>query len=235
MPATAASPSFGPPPFFWSFAPSRARSGDAFSVTSAHPARTSIRVTNESAARRAPRLPDDLDIGLRICFRSRCGQFSAESRESLGYALGVIELFYEAGTLVATGSSRLPEPFVWDGRTRQWRAPANAYRETVLGLRNAEVPHKDRAAAFEKVPLESRVAMEPRPYQREALGAWRRVPRDHTPHRDDLRLGLHTRRTLRGPLRVRGLRRGPPPAGPEERHHPQDAPRPLRPWPHRHA
>jgi superfamily II DNA or RNA helicase len=86
----------------------------------------------------------------------------------------VIELFYEAGTLVATGSSRLPEPFVWDGRTRQWRAPANAYRETVLGLRNADVPHKDRAAAFEKVPLESRVAMEPRPYQREALGAWKR-------------------------------------------------------------
>ena len=87
----------------------------------------------------------------------------------------MIELFYEAGTLVATGAtSGLPEPFVWDGRTRQWRAPASAYRETVLSLRNSEVPHKDRAAAFEKVALESRIAMEPRPYQREALGAWRR-------------------------------------------------------------
>ena len=36
-------------------------------------------------------------------------------------------------------------------------------------------PHEDRAAAFEKVQLESRVAMEPRPYQKEALGAWRRA------------------------------------------------------------
>src|SRR5829696_7667132 len=86
----------------------------------------------------------------------------------------MIELFYEAGTLVAAGApSGLPEPFVWDGRTRQWRAPANAYRETVLGLRAQGVAHEDRAAAFEKIPLESRVAMEPRPYQREALGAWR--------------------------------------------------------------
>jgi superfamily II DNA or RNA helicase len=111
-----------------------------------------------------------------VCFRSRFGQFIAESGGSLGYALwSVIELFYEAGTLVASGaSSGLPEPFVWDGRTRQWRAPASAYRETVLSLRARDVPHEDRASAFEKVPLESRVAMEPRPYQMEALGAWRR-------------------------------------------------------------
>ena len=87
----------------------------------------------------------------------------------------MIELFYEAGTLVATGaSSGLPEPFIWDGRTRQWRAPASAYRETVLDLRAQGMPHEDRASAFEKIPLESRVAMEPRPYQKEALGAWRR-------------------------------------------------------------
>jgi superfamily II DNA or RNA helicase len=90
----------------------------------------------------------------------------------------VIELFYESGTLIATGASPsgLPEPFVWDGRTHQWRAPASAYRETVLRLREAEVPHEDRAAAFERLSLESRVAMEPRPYQREALAAWRQGP-----------------------------------------------------------
>ncbi|HZC84467.1 MAG TPA: DEAD/DEAH box helicase family protein, partial [Rubrobacter sp.] len=87
----------------------------------------------------------------------------------------MIELFYEAGTLVATGAhSGLPEPFVWDGRTRQWRAPASAYREMVLNLREQGIPHEDRASAFQKIPLESRVAMEPRPYQKEALGAWRR-------------------------------------------------------------
>ena len=87
----------------------------------------------------------------------------------------MIELRYESGTLLATGaSSGLPEPFVWDGRTRQWRAPAGAYREVVLGLRDSGTPHADRAASFENVHLESRVAMEPRPYQREALNAWRR-------------------------------------------------------------
>jgi superfamily II DNA or RNA helicase len=44
----------------------------------------------------------------------------------------------------------------------------------VLSLRGSGTPHADRAAAFENVHLESRVAMEPRPYQREALAAWGR-------------------------------------------------------------
>src|ERR671933_1594815 len=85
----------------------------------------------------------------------------------------MIELSYESGTLIASGD-RPPEPFVWDGRTEQWRAPAGAYREAVLTLRGSGTPYRDRAASFEKLSLESRVAMEPRPYQREALGAWRR-------------------------------------------------------------
>ena len=85
---------------------------------------------------------------------------------------GVIELYYESGTLLATGG-KPPEPFVWDKRTEQWRAPAGAYREAVLELRGSGTPYKDHAARFEKLSLESRVAMEPRPYQREALNAWR--------------------------------------------------------------
>ena len=85
----------------------------------------------------------------------------------------MIELSYESGTLLA-GGGRPPKPFVWDSRTEQWRAPAGAYRETVLTLRESGTPYEDRAARFEKLSLESRVAMEPRPYQREALNAWRR-------------------------------------------------------------
>ncbi len=61
---------------------------------------------------------------------------------------------------------------MWDNRTRQWRAPAGAYRNTVLELRASETEHADRAANFTRLPLESRIALEPRPYQREALGAW---------------------------------------------------------------
>jgi superfamily II DNA or RNA helicase len=88
----------------------------------------------------------------------------------------VIKLHYESGTLVATGTSRrdLPDSFVWDARTRQWRAPASAYREAILSLREARTPHQDLAAGFERLDLESRVALAPRPYQREALAAWRR-------------------------------------------------------------
>src|ERR671916_835902 len=105
------------------------------------------------------------------------GQFTAEDGCSLGYSsFGVIKLIYESGTLAAAGAPRsdLPEPFVWDGRTRQWRAPANAYRGAILRLRESETPHEDLAAAFERSSLESRVALAPRPYQREALAAWRR-------------------------------------------------------------
>jgi hypothetical protein len=103
-------------------------------------------------------------------------QFTAEVNESLGYPFGVIRLFYESGTLVATGASGpdLPRSFVWDARTRQWRAPASAYREAILRLREAGTPHDDLAANFERLSLESRVALAPRPYQKEALAAWRR-------------------------------------------------------------
>jgi superfamily II DNA or RNA helicase len=85
----------------------------------------------------------------------------------------VIELSYESGTLIASRGNP-PEPFVWDARTEQWRAPASVYRQTVLELRGSGMPYKDHAASFEQLSLESRVAMEPRPYQREALNAWRR-------------------------------------------------------------
>jgi superfamily II DNA or RNA helicase len=95
---------------------------------------------------------------------------------SLGYPCVVIRLLYESGTLVATGASGsdLPESFVWDARTRQWRAPASAYRDAVMLLRERRTPHRDLAAGFERLDLESRVALEPRPYQKEALAAWRR-------------------------------------------------------------
>lgn len=62
---------------------------------------------------------------------------------------------------------------MWDARTRQWRAPAGAYRNVVLALRGTDTPHTDHAAKFTTLSLESRLALEPRPYQKEALASWR--------------------------------------------------------------
>lgn len=87
----------------------------------------------------------------------------------------MLRLDYESGTLTATGESPdgLPDPFVWDDRTTRYRAPASAYREVVLALREAGVEHEDHAAAFENIALESKLALEPRPYQKEALASWK--------------------------------------------------------------
>src|SRR5919112_5871886 len=87
---------------------------------------------------------------LKVYFRSRFGQFIAESGRSLGYALwSMIELFYEAGTLVATGaSSWLPDPFVWDGRTRQWRGPASAHSGMGVCFWGKGVPPEERGAGL---------------------------------------------------------------------------------------
>ena len=85
----------------------------------------------------------------------------------------MIEISYESGTLIASGG-KPPAPFIWDKRTEQWRAPAGAYREIALALRDSDIPYKDHAAHFEKLSLESRIAMELRLYQSKALNAWRR-------------------------------------------------------------
>src|SRR3712207_6821596 len=87
-------------------------------------------------------------------------------------------LSYHAATPGAPGPPppALGNSFVGPGRTRQWRAPASAYRDTILRLRESGIPHDDRAAAFEKLSLESRVALALRPYQKEALVAWRKGP-----------------------------------------------------------
>src|SRR5918992_1662579 len=121
--------------------------------TPAQPARTASKSVRTENVHRA--LPDFRPLcGSRLASSKpspsrRPGQFTAESGESLGYSsFGMIKLSYESGTLVAAGASRsdLPETFVWDGRTRQWRAPASAYRDAILQLREIGAPHQDRAA-----------------------------------------------------------------------------------------
>lgn len=88
-------------------------------------------------------------------------------------------LRFEAGTLSLTGvereDPRVPEALSWDARTACFRAPASAYAPVVLALRRAGVPYEDQARRYEELAHGARVHREPRPYQSEALEAWRRA------------------------------------------------------------
>lgn len=88
-----------------------------------------------------------------------------------------VTLTYSAGTLEVRGLegplADLSSQVAWDARTASHRAPAIAYAEVVRALVKANVPYEDRARAYEELRLELRAAREPRPYQKEAIAAWR--------------------------------------------------------------
>jgi superfamily II DNA or RNA helicase len=87
-----------------------------------------------------------------------------------------VELRFSEGTLELRGlpeGEAAPSECVWDPRSACHRAPALAYAEVVLELRRRKIAYDDRARAY--VELEPKLALErtPRPFQREALDAFR--------------------------------------------------------------
>ncbi len=100
-------------------------------------------------------------------------------------------LSFEAGTLVLDGcdiraqheggssadekdASCILPGFTWDPRAARFRAPAMSYASAVLRLRKNGIAFEDRARAYATLTSGARVRREPRPYQAEALDAWRR-------------------------------------------------------------
>ncbi|HLV64290.1 MAG TPA: DEAD/DEAH box helicase family protein [Polyangiaceae bacterium] len=85
-------------------------------------------------------------------------------------------LSFSSGTLelrdVPDGLA-VPESFRWDERTRTYRAPAVAYFDVVRLLHRSNVPYTDTARAYGELGARLAVRREPRPFQTEALGAWR--------------------------------------------------------------
>lgn len=85
-------------------------------------------------------------------------------------------LVFRAGTLelreVERGTA-LPASFVWDEREARYRAPAMAYRDAVLALRAAKIAFDDEARAYLTLESGARVHREPRPFQADALAAWK--------------------------------------------------------------
>jgi superfamily II DNA or RNA helicase len=90
----------------------------------------------------------------------------------------VLSIAFVAGTLElreAPSGVALPGSCVLDPRTACHRAPASAYAEIVRALVGAKVPFEDAARRYEELPGGALVRWEPRPYQTEALAAWKKA------------------------------------------------------------
>ncbi|MCC6876973.1 MAG: DEAD/DEAH box helicase family protein [Sandaracinaceae bacterium] len=89
-----------------------------------------------------------------------------------------IALRFHAGTVevrgLPEGSTVLPPEARWDPRTACLRAPASSYADIVLALRREKIEHRDEARAYLELESGAAVRYEPRPYQKEAIEAWRR-------------------------------------------------------------
>ncbi len=91
----------------------------------------------------------------------------------------MVRLAFKSGTLEIHGLERghpsLPASCAWDTRSSCHRAPAIVYPEVVLALKAAHVDFEDDARAYEEIEAVPLVPREPRPYQQEAIQAWRRA------------------------------------------------------------
>jgi len=89
----------------------------------------------------------------------------------------MVRLAFVAGTLevhgLPKGSPLVPDA-KWDERTACLRAPAIAYAETVLALRRENLEYEDEARQYDELSSGALARHEPRPYQSEAIEAWRK-------------------------------------------------------------
>lgn len=95
---------------------------------------------------------------------------------------GPITVRFMAGTIevrgLPEGAPAIPPRFAWDPRTACHRGAGIDYPALVLALRAHKLEYADEARAYAELPPLDDVAMpEPRPYQTEALAAWKRHQR----------------------------------------------------------
>ena len=88
----------------------------------------------------------------------------------------MVRLSYHHGTLEIRDlaqPSLLPPGCRWDARTACYRAPASGYAEIVTALVRAALPYEDTARGYGELEAGLRIKRAPRPFQSEALEAWR--------------------------------------------------------------
>src|SRR5437762_2278856 len=87
------------------------------------------------------------------------------------------EIRFTAGTVEVLGLGAdfvgLPAETAWDPRSACHRAPGSTYADLSRALTRLKIPYEDRARRYDVLEAGAQVHREPRPYQREALRAWR--------------------------------------------------------------
>ncbi len=88
----------------------------------------------------------------------------------------MVSVSFMSGTLEVRGwpdGTAPPAACAWDDRTQCHRAPAAAYADVVRALVTSKTPYEDAARRYTELTAGPRVHRDARPYQTEALAAWR--------------------------------------------------------------
>jgi len=89
------------------------------------------------------------------------------------------KLVYDDGSIVLETpepideSISLPGAFVWDQRINRYRAKGCDYRAVRTWVHRSGEPYEDLAAAYNRLELKPKMIRTPRPYQAEAIQAWK--------------------------------------------------------------
>ena len=87
-------------------------------------------------------------------------------------------LRFDSGTLLLDGAgaeARVPAPFKWDARVMRWRAPAWEYQRGRARVVKQKTNYEDHAREYQRFDFPTKLLVEPRPYQQEAIEEWRRA------------------------------------------------------------
>ena len=97
----------------------------------------------------------------------------------MGISHQVVRLAFSNGTIevhgLPEGDPRVPAGCRWDARSACHRAAAQDYADIVMSFVRGEVPYEDEARDYPDLAEGLRVRREPRPYQRDAIAAWRKA------------------------------------------------------------
>ena len=80
----------------------------------------------------------------------------------------MFNLKFESGTLILEGAdenSTVPKWFLWDARTKHYRAPAYVYREIIKEFIRTKTAYTDEAKNYDVFDFKPKFHVAPRPYQ----------------------------------------------------------------------